>query len=77
MVRITAVLAGMALAACSPVGAAQDAPPAPAASETAPAVSEAGLKLADVTVRKRLLRQGHSRVNTGELVLSRDREVSQ
>ena len=45
-----AAMAGLALAACSPVGgAAQEAAPAPVA-EAAPAVSEAGLQLSDVTV---------------------------
>ncbi len=53
MVRITGLAAPLvlaALAACSPVGAAQDAPPAPAADMAGPAVSEAGLQLTEVTI---------------------------
>ena len=51
MVRLMAALAGLALAACSPAGSvAQETPPAPQSTETAPAVSEAGLQLTDVTV---------------------------
>lgn len=50
MVRIMAFAAGLALAACSPVGAAQDSPPAPNDAQAAPALSEAGLQLTEVTV---------------------------
>jgi len=50
MVRIGAMVAGLALASCSPVGAAQDTPPAPSVFE-APAVDpDSGLTLIDVTV---------------------------
>lgn len=50
MVRLCAIVAGLALAACSPVGAAQDAPPVPAATETVAVDPDSGLKLIDVTV---------------------------
>ena len=54
MVRLSVKLAGavtaLALAACSPVGAAQDAPPAPSGTTDQPALSEAGLQLIDVTI---------------------------
>lgn len=51
MVRIGAILAGLALAACSPNGsAAQETPPAPAHVEAGPQFSEAGLRLIDVTI---------------------------
>ncbi len=52
MVRICALLAGLALAACSPVGAAQEAPPAPASSaaDTPATDPDSGLTLIDVTI---------------------------
>ncbi len=54
MVRISAIVAALSLAACSPVGAAQDAPPAPAAEAGAsqtPAVDpDSGLTVIDVTI---------------------------
>ncbi len=54
MVRICAIIAGSALAACSPVGAAQDAPPttapAPSAAENANVDPDSGLTLIDVTI---------------------------
>jgi uncharacterized membrane protein (UPF0127 family) len=50
MVRIAALISGLALAACSPVGAAQDAPPAPAQAAEASVHPESGLELIDVTV---------------------------
>lgn len=50
MVRITGIATCIALAACSPVGAAQDAAPAPPTGQHGPARSEAGLRLIDVTI---------------------------
>ncbi|MEP3422963.1 MAG: DUF192 domain-containing protein [Erythrobacter sp.] len=50
MVRIGVIIAGLALASCSPVGAAQDAPPAPSAVETPAVDPDSGLTLIDVTV---------------------------
>ncbi|WP_337660933.1 DUF192 domain-containing protein [Erythrobacter sp. Alg231-14] len=50
MVRIGAIIAGLALASCSPVGAAQDAPPAPSAVDTPAVDPDSGLTLIDVTV---------------------------
>lgn len=50
MVRLCAIVAGLALAACSPVGAAQDAPPAPGVAEAAALDPDSGLQLIDVTI---------------------------
>lgn len=50
MVRIGAVVAGLAIAACSPVGAAQDAPPAPVEAAQQAVHPESGLELIDVTI---------------------------
>jgi len=50
MVRHGALVMGGLLAACSPVGSAQEAAPVPAMSEAAASVSEAGLQLIDVTI---------------------------
>lgn len=51
MVRIASTLAAVALVACSPGGTvAQDSSVAPAAVADTPAVSEAGLRLIEVTI---------------------------
>lgn len=50
MVRMCAIIAGLALSACSPVGAAQDAPPAPSTNQTASVDPDSGLTLIDVTI---------------------------
>ncbi|MEP1423071.1 MAG: DUF192 domain-containing protein [Erythrobacter sp.] len=51
MVRIAAALAGLALVACSPNGtSAQETASAPAPAAATPEVSEAGLRLIDVTI---------------------------
>lgn len=50
MVRFAAIVAGLSMAACSPVGAAQDAPPAPVSEAASPELSEAGMMLINVTV---------------------------
>ena len=50
MVKIGAVIASLALAACSPVGATQDAPPAPTVSEAPTVDPDSGLTLIDVTI---------------------------
>jgi hypothetical protein len=50
MVRLAAALAGLALAACSPVGASTDAPPAPVEDTAAAVHPDSGLALIDVTI---------------------------
>lgn len=50
MVRFAGMAAALSIAACSPVGAAQDAPPAPVSESAGPELSEAGMMLIDVTV---------------------------